>query len=274
MDKPKPKKLLINFELEQGDEIHHDWKPGEPGFRLWVTNNGENVSRPVSQLLLYQREKKPKIIHHIRYRRPSHFSARAEDALALYEQVWAIDTNRRDAFDVTMNVAAVCALDPEGESKPKDCVGLAFGKVKGNPELFAWRKFIEFLLQNEIIDPSKRYALVVDSELNRIDELNRRTMPIHSEFILPNNFDLIYATADAGRSLIFNKALRRSDKLATVTLGSISKLAKNALFFQNVEDEDAYRPEIFVFQTLREYLGAIPIRLSPEASKLYRTLRD
>lgn len=70
-----------------------------------------------------------------------------------------------------------------------------------------------------------------------IPKMNARSEPIHGKFMLPENFDLIYATADTGKDQIFNKALATSDKLSKAMRLSIQS-ENNAKHFLDRDDEE------------------------------------
>lgn len=80
-----------------------------------------------------------------------------------------------------------------------------------NPEPIAWYHFLTTTLP--MVNGSGRYevALVVDSELGQIPEINARSRPYYRDFYLPDGVQLIYASSDAGTDLP-NQLIRQCDR--------------------------------------------------------------
>lgn len=78
------------------------------------------------------------------------------------------------------------------------------------PENLNWKNLIEFIMHHKQFNKNERIALIVDSDLENISDYNKRTKPIYNDFILPENFTLIYATSDKKDS-IFNIMIRVCD---------------------------------------------------------------
>lgn len=91
-----------------------------------------------------------------------------------------------------------------------------------NPELIAWYHFLTTTLP--LINDSGRYAvaLVVDSELARLTDINKRTEPYYREFFLPEGVQLIYASSDSGTDLP-NKLIRQCDKGSRILADQIRR---------------------------------------------------
>ena len=63
-------------------------------------------------------------------------------------------------------------------------------------------------------------GLIVDSDLGNISAYNQRKKPILDPFFLPPNVQLVYATSDAGKSVV-NKSLAIADSIALQTFRAI-----------------------------------------------------
>jgi len=63
--------------------------------------------------------------------------------------------------------------------------------------------------------------VIVDSEFSEISKMNHRELPIHSDFYLPENWTLLYTTADR-RDSFLNKAIVTTDAKATFILEEIA----------------------------------------------------
>ena len=82
-------------------------------------------------------------------------------------------------------------------------------------EIDGWLYFIDKFAEAHT-DPSKyRVGLVVDSELAKLEAFNERIEPLLGNRFLPANFELIYASADAGAEEFFiNQLMRVCDRRA------------------------------------------------------------
>jgi uncharacterized protein YuzE len=234
----KPRIAQIDITLEANDSVELKWHEEKQIASIMIHRAGKIVSAHSLQLTTYyEREKKPKFINSIPFRKSSEFTFDQADTLALYDQVWAVDTNSKSAFGCTVNVTALSVVATDRSEAILPFGLILFGKTKGIAELFGWRQFIKLAMSHSQYHESHRYGLIVDADLPNIKRYNNRTLPIHEDFFLPNNFELIYATADKGGDSIFNRALKRSDNLAKLALTSIIRLEKNAKYFLDIDDE-------------------------------------
>lgn len=240
MNEKKPRILQINIAVQNGDTLRHQWDARAQKFTLVIERNGMTVSADaIDMSQYYERPTKPKFISAVSVRRSRDFSISQSDLVQNYDHVWSIDNSSMKAFGVTFNVAALCALDPGGSGGVERVGGVLFGKTAGNPERYGWRHWIQYLLRS--VKADERYAIIVDSEFSLIPNMNARSEPVHGKFMLPENFDLIYATADAGGDQIFNKALSESDKLSKAMRHSMES-ENNAKYFFDIDDEEAHQP--------------------------------
>lgn len=245
MNEKKPRKANINIHIMEGDSINGIFNEKDQTFSLTVLRDNKTVSAKKVQLTtFYDRQKKPKILSQIEFRRSSEFTVSHSDSLKRYSQVWAIDTNNKEIFGQNAHVAAATVCSTDGADKYFPVLAIVFGQTKGNPELYGWRKFIELIQITNQYNPADRYGLVVDSEFSKISELNCRNLPIHGNFCLPENWDLIYATSDSGKESILNRILAESDKASTSVLDLISKKQSNAKHWNPIIDEEQHQPSI------------------------------
>lgn len=56
--------------------------------------------------------------------------------------------------------------------------------------------------------------LVVDSDLDRLTELNSGTVPIWGDYCLPRGFQFVYASADVGNDLPLSRVMAECDEAA------------------------------------------------------------
>lgn len=239
----KPRKLAINIHINQGESIGGTWDEKEQRLSLRVLRDGKIVSaRKIQLTAYYDRSKKPKILNQLEFRRSSEFTVSHDIAVTRYSQLWAIDTNRRELFGHIANVSGVTVCSTDGSNDYYPVLAIIFGKVFGNPELYAWRRFIEFVQTTPRYDAQHCYGLVVDSEFSLISSLNSRERAIHGHFVLPPNWTLIYATSDSGKEDILNRILAISDKMSTLVLDSIAGREANAKHWLPVTNEEQHQP--------------------------------
>lgn len=243
MSDKKPRKMVITTHIEQGDSIEGVWDDKRGVLTLKVLRDGKNVSaQKVQMTTLYERPKKPKFLNQIEFKRSSEFTLEQSALLQRYEQLWAIDTNRKEIFDQLANVCVVTACNTSNPEEFTPILAIIFGETKNNPELYGWRKFIELVQNTEQYDLQKRYGLVVDSEFSNVSKFNDKSIPIHGNFYLPHNWDLIYATSDSGKENIFNKLLSESDKASSDLLKLIAQKKNNAKHWNPILDEEIHHP--------------------------------
>jgi len=75
-------------------------------------------------------------------------------------------------------------------------------------------------------NPSLLIGIVVDSEQDYIEAYNKRLKPIIDDFYLPENFELMYASADASNDTILNQAITYCDKTATQRIKELTNPSK------------------------------------------------
>jgi hypothetical protein len=246
MNEKKPRKAIINIHIEQGDSIERVWDEKRQVLTLKVMRDEKNVSaKKIQFTTFYLRSKKPKILNQLEFNRSSAFTVSHGDSLKQYAQVWAIDTNTKEIFSQTAHVSAVTVCSTDGMEEYFPVLAIIFGKTKENPELYGWRKFIEFVQAANQYSPEHRYGLIVDSEFSKISEFNSRNSPIHGNFYLPPNWILIYATSDSGKESIINKLLAKSDKASSAVLELISGKQSNAKYWQPINNEEQHQPAFF-----------------------------
>lgn len=246
MSEKKPRIMSIGLHIVEGDSVHGVWSEEAQQMTLGVIRDGKAVSaRKVESTTYYERPKKPKILNRQEFSRSRDFTVSDEESVQLFSQLWAIDTNHKEIFGYSANaaVATVCGTDGSGTYYP--VLAMVFGKVSGNPELFAWRRFIEFAQGASSYDAEAKYALVVDSELSMIPKLNDQSAPIHGQFYLPQNWKLIYATSDSGKESIFNQLIASSDSAASKVLRLIATEESNVKHWLPVTTEEDHQPTCF-----------------------------
>jgi len=153
----------------------------------------------------YDRDKKNKVINKIVVD-PNKVSVNPYVSLKRFDFIYAIDTNTKVVNNKVISVSSIilCTLEfgkgdilnIQYEFKPS----LEFWNIKHHPENVAWMKLIQTIIQIPTYDPNWKIGIVVDSDLGNLPAYNARTIPIYSDFYLPENFELMYASAEVGTS--------------------------------------------------------------------------
>ena len=136
--------------------------------------------------------------------------------LLSFNIVFAIDTNSLDLNDEKISVS--CPINfwggANGENQSieyKQHHSLEFRNAKVNPELIGWCYLIKYLMEPGYMPAGTRIAIIVDSELDRLNAINSRIEPILDDFFLPVNYQLIYASSDVGKDNVVNKMISICD---------------------------------------------------------------
>jgi hypothetical protein len=154
----------------------------------------------------YPREQKPKVI----YALFPFFGARVLkkdpfDELRKYDRIFAIDTNYRERAITTAIVAAWSRSRSRLNSKIM--FTRPFVPTSNKPEREAWKSFIE----QADVGQHDRCNLIVDSDLGELAKINRREIPIFDGFLLPETWQLNYATSDVSDPFPAVQMMRQCD---------------------------------------------------------------
>lgn len=144
-----------------------------------------------------------------------------------WTRFFAIDTNTREIEGVQVSVTSVIqgyVLDTAkgvGSYKLDTYYTEANINVAGNPETVAICKLISKVSKEFAGNENLRFGIITDSELGLIDKYNARTEFLLPGLLLPPNFHIMYATADAGRDTFMpNKMMAMCDQEAKAALAS------------------------------------------------------
>lgn len=144
--------------------------------------------------------------------------------LAEYDVIFAIDTNTADVSGKRVSVAGFMpfSLVPADEgytikNHENQVQIYEFEGAPRKPELLAIWKLVLDLTKHGGIGLGSRVAIVTDTELGSLDDLNAREKPIYANHFLPEGFTLLYASSDTGWEVL-NKFIRICDKAAEHTI--------------------------------------------------------
>ncbi|WCM27136.1 hypothetical protein NDN01_24665 [Sphingomonas sp. QA11] len=240
--------MQILIEADAGDSLEGIWDQEAQRLKIRVMRDSKPVSaRGITETTFYEGTGRRKFIHETMFGKSSDFTVDPNETLRLYHQVWAVDTNSKPGFGGIMNVTGVSVVATDGSNVIAPVAVLFFGRTAGKAELCGWRRFIDVALSNPRYDAGHRYALIVDADYPNLADFNHRRRPIHGDFYLPDNFTLIYATADKPDSIL-NRALKMSDIVATKYRERALRLPRNAAYFADVLDEETHQVAVGLIQ--------------------------
>ena len=174
----------------------------------------------------FERGKGPKILNKTPLD-PSKLIINQNIALEKFDRIFAIDTNTKVIKGESISVCCIvlCKLTRDksnlfiAEFAPVHC--LEFRNIQGAAENIAWMKAIQLITTNPFYNMNLKFGIIVDSDLGNIPFYNNRSKPICSDFYLPPNIELIYASTDVGKEYLVNKLISLCENDATKLLEDI-----------------------------------------------------
>ncbi|XOV93717.1 MAG: hypothetical protein ACFHWX_03200 [Bacteroidota bacterium] len=82
------------------------------------------------------------------------------------------------------------------------------------PENHNWRNLVNFIRNQRSYLVNESYGIIVDSDLGNLNDFNQRKLPIVDDFLLPPNFQLIYASSDLANDELTNQMISMCDKIS------------------------------------------------------------
>lgn len=147
----------------------------------------------------------------------AHFSQQ-NHILSNFDSIAAIDTNDYRFIGRNLSISApyYCKNLKQTAVKPTEAVSMPFFIIENiqpglNAEVVGWYLFIKHIIPIINLKKEERLALVVDSELGKLESINNRKTPYYSNYFLPENITLIYASADTGKDPL-NQLIKACDK--------------------------------------------------------------
>jgi hypothetical protein len=153
---------------------------------------------------------------------PRNLQADIPNWVARYDSIFGVDTNTVELDDQVLSVTCIFRADIEFVGLVWNATisainALVFVGPKFKPELIGWLHALSVIN----VDPLLKVCLVVDSELGALPEINLRTRPIESGIYLPNNVELVYASADHDKNVPFNLLISTCDSHSTKLIEKI-----------------------------------------------------
>jgi hypothetical protein len=228
----KPRRLSLTVDLGAPrplDQVSFNRATGE----IELYYQGERVT-PVRAFtsVEYDRAKGPKVLSTAEVD-PEGLFVNPDVDLVRSDLFVAVDTNTKSINGETVSATgfAYCrgkgpVVTPDGQggalfeySPPT--LALEFRNPNGSPEQVGWRLGMELVLMGKDYRPGLRVTLVVDSHLGDLSRFNDRSLPICDDFFLPQNFRLLYASADV-RTQLCNQLITAADRAAGVVLDHLA----------------------------------------------------
>ncbi|MEA3493053.1 MAG: hypothetical protein U9R38_01555 [Candidatus Margulisiibacteriota bacterium] len=218
----KERQLKIEFNLEAKTIINGIRVNKKTGI-IEAFHDGEKI--PFKKMTVssqHKRKKSPKTLFKISSNNIIDFNAVIN--LLSFDYIFAVDTNTQTIGNEHISVTSViqCIIN-ENIAEYRPFASCTFKNAKKNAEIFGWKAWIDLLLKYPEFKKGSKVALIVDSNYDKIESYNTQQIPLFDDFFLPNNFILIYASADKKNESLANKLIARADRESTRTIKNIQK---------------------------------------------------
>ena len=142
-----------------------------------------------------------------------------------FKQIVAIDTNTRTingrSISVTCSYYTPNLLSPDQAETDAELLGGFISFDCGvNPETLGWHLILSKYVNPSLLLTGCRLAIVVDSELGRLESFNSRETPYFDDHVLPDHIQFIYAS-DTDSDSLPGKMIRTCDSVADKVLDEI-----------------------------------------------------
>lgn len=192
--------------------------------------NGQKI--PPSQInsqFYYDRESKRKIITSSESSYPPFTNASL--ILRNYNFLCVIDTNTRKINNRTISVSVIflgqwinAEKYAEFEFWPE--LYMDFMDCTDKPERYAWHKFIQLIEKGTDYNGINTFGIIVDSDLGEIPSINQGVIPVYEQYYLPDQMELIYASADKSGT-VQNAMIKKCDQFAAQRLNRFKDVYKS-----------------------------------------------
>lgn len=240
MNSSKPRSVSVT--LDMGKPVTANAFRMSPVGDIFLLNNDEMLMHERAHVATsYLRVKGPKVLNRVELQN-DRLTTNPNSSLLKFDRLFAVDTNTKTVGSERVSVAAILLARLEQKSplcflhfSIINC--LEFRNVSENPEKIAWKKTIQLIMANPSFNLDITFGLIVDSDLGNIDAYNSRTLPIVGSFYLPSNFQLLYASSDAGREYAANRLISECDREAALLLKAIISELPNKTSLVQVSGE-------------------------------------
>ena len=229
-DKRKPRQIQINFEVNPGSSIDISFSKEEQLLKVkGIKNGNEKAVAKIHLITGYSRPKKMKILNRTVTNFKS-FDINPDNTLIkTFNVIFASDTNSEVVDGVRICAACLSILaffSTENVYKQNLSLALVYTIEENssiNPERISWAYFTEKAVSSveKHFPIGSSIGFIVDSEENMLEAINKRWEPIHRDFYIPDQVQLIYATSDGGKEYLSNKMIGVCESEAKVILNNI-----------------------------------------------------
>ena len=148
-----------------------------------------------------------------------------------FDLLIAIDTNTQDIGTEKLSASGIvhCIVKPRSISNEYHVDFPWHGAILFrncpsalHPEKFGWIKEI-YRINSNTQNRVKRFALITDHDLENHIKYNNKQKPIHNDFYLPDNFQLIYGRGDGSTESLLNYLVKMCDNKSKKLIKKIDK---------------------------------------------------
>lgn len=235
----KQKTTTITLDLGEPKSLSHAKMLPDNTVQLFGKDGQLLVPKVAYSDVYYERPNKPKVLNKTLCE-PKHLYINPNSILTKYKHILSVDTNTITIDNEIISVSCIflCGFNVDKINAIYfPLIAYEFRNIKDKSENIGWMKAIQFIMTNPTYKNSMSFGLVVDSDLANIPSYNSKTKPIYSNFYLPNNFELIYASSDSGKHDLANVLIATCDKEASNILKMIKDKSTTSMNLEKVNNE-------------------------------------
>ncbi len=236
MSKKKNERKRLNVLSIELDESHINPESGivelnlkfdgiNNELRAFQSNNQKEIISQ-KQVHAYFGEKKIRVLSEI----PKDASDNSLDLnkkLKRYNSILAIDTNTKIIKGETYSIGYSCQLTHKINN---DKIIWTLHPVQvfiiiGKGEKYEnrnWVSLVKYLQSHKAHNLNHKIGIIVDSDLGEIGDYNKGLKPVFDDFILPEQFEFIYAS-DKASDNVLNDSIRHCHKVAKLLLDNLDE---------------------------------------------------
>ena len=221
--KPRINSITGNF-VANSDKIKFSLKDGS---LVAESDNGDIPMSKFKTETFYKREKNDKILNRIY---TDNNSIDINRNLSQYNFIYAIDTNTMFTDNKYISVGSLVKGD--FIKKNEEGFNLSYKCHKNfiieseykyiDVEQYLWTESIKLIKNELILHYNPKIGLIIDCDLGNLENYNNKLKPLYSNFYLPDNFTLIYASSDTGKEYLPNKMIALADHEAKANINLLN----------------------------------------------------
>lgn len=225
----QPRENAIVWEMDEPTKIN-SFEISNNGEIKLIDDNGEVIPKNIFQQTSYKRknDKPNKVLNQIPLGE-SKYGIEINE-LSKFDIIFAVDTNTKNLGSKKVSITSrQCCENEKVENNNLLFKFYPFGLacISGIPDKCEEKYGIKLLITEIIANPKfnkgMKIGIVVDHDLVNINEYNSKELPIYKDWYLPDDFILIYASADAGKEYLPNILISACDKEANKFFEEVKK---------------------------------------------------